>query len=149
MAARLARQRVLSVERPALFTFYLHEFALRIPVGGSDVMSEQLHHLLRLSVRPHIEIRVVPARVGAHPAMSGDFIIMEFAQISPVVYLEHDTSSLFLESRKQTRSYQQVLSGLAAVALDEAGSRRMISEIATELYSHGEGSDEHRSGVLA
>ncbi|MBV9140821.1 MAG: helix-turn-helix domain-containing protein [Pseudonocardiales bacterium] len=43
VTARLARQ--------FLFTFYLHESALRLPVGGPAVMSDQLHHLLRMSVR--------------------------------------------------------------------------------------------------
>ena len=34
VAARLARQSLFSRERPARFTFYLHEFVLRLPVGG-------------------------------------------------------------------------------------------------------------------
>ena len=34
VAARLARQSLFSQERPPRFTFYLHEHALRLPVGG-------------------------------------------------------------------------------------------------------------------
>jgi len=37
---------------------------LRLPVGDSMVMSEQLHHLLRMSVRPYLSLRVVPAADG-------------------------------------------------------------------------------------
>jgi transcriptional regulator with XRE-family HTH domain len=56
VAARLARQILFSRDRPARFTFYIHEFVLRLQVGGAAVMSDQLHHLLRMSVRwlPHI-----------------------------------------------------------------------------------------------
>lgn len=50
VAARLARQTLFTRDQPARFTFYIHEFVLRTPVGGSAVMSEQLHQLLRMSV---------------------------------------------------------------------------------------------------
>jgi hypothetical protein len=33
VAARLARQNLFSRERPPRFTYYLHEYALRLPVG--------------------------------------------------------------------------------------------------------------------
>ena len=62
VAARLARQSLFSREHPTRFTFYLHEFVLRTPVGGATVMSDQLHHLLRMSVRSYLTVRVVPAR---------------------------------------------------------------------------------------
>ena len=37
VAARLARQSLFTRERPARFTFYLHEYVLRLPVGGPVV----------------------------------------------------------------------------------------------------------------
>jgi transcriptional regulator with XRE-family HTH domain len=42
VAAKLGRQNLLS-RSDRLFTFYVHEFAFRLPVGGAGVMSEQLH----------------------------------------------------------------------------------------------------------
>jgi transcriptional regulator with XRE-family HTH domain len=73
VAARLARQSLFGRERPARFTFYLHEFALRLLVGGPAVLADQLHHLLRMSVRPCLTLRVVPAALGAYAAMTGAF----------------------------------------------------------------------------
>jgi Domain of unknown function (DUF5753) len=73
VAARLARQSLFSRERPAAFTFYLHESALRLPVGGPAVMAEQLHHLHRMSQRSYLSLRVVPIALGAHAAMTGAF----------------------------------------------------------------------------
>ncbi|MGH3865016.1 MAG: helix-turn-helix domain-containing protein [Pseudonocardiaceae bacterium] len=49
VSARLARQSLFSRDQPARFTFYVHEFALRLPVGGPAVMLDQLEHLLRMS----------------------------------------------------------------------------------------------------
>ena len=71
VAARLARQSLFSRDRPAAFTCYLHESVLRLPVGGSAVMSEQLAHLLRMSTRSCVTLRVVPFSLGAHAAMTG------------------------------------------------------------------------------
>ena len=101
VAARLARQNLFSRDRPAQFSFYLHESVLRTPVGGRAMMREQLHHLLRMSTRRYLAIRVVPIALGAHAAMAGAFRLMEFTAFKPVVYLESETSSLFLEKPEE------------------------------------------------
>jgi transcriptional regulator with XRE-family HTH domain len=80
VAARLARQSLFSRDRRARFTFSVHEFVLRTPVGGPAVMFDQLHHLLRMSMRSYITLRVVPASLGVHAAMAGSFTFMEFAE---------------------------------------------------------------------
>jgi hypothetical protein len=53
VVARLARQSLFTRQHRPHCTFYLHEFVLRLPVGGPEVMSEQLHTLLRLGVRSY------------------------------------------------------------------------------------------------
>ncbi|MGH3854418.1 MAG: helix-turn-helix domain-containing protein [Pseudonocardiaceae bacterium] len=142
VAARLARQSLFSRGEPPRFAFYLHEFALRLPVGGAAVMSEQLHHLLRLSMRPYLTLRVVPAALGAHAAITGAFTLMEFADFKPVVYLENETSCLFLETLEAIEAYQHILGVLAKTALGEGESREMIATLATELYADREDDDD-------
>ncbi|HSL09361.1 MAG TPA: helix-turn-helix transcriptional regulator, partial [Pseudonocardiaceae bacterium] len=104
VAARLARQSLFSRDRPARFTFYLHESALRLPVGGRAVMAEQLRHLQRMSTRSYLSLRVVPVALGAHAATTGAFRLMEFAEFKPVAYLESETSSLFLEKPEEIQA---------------------------------------------
>lgn len=135
VAARLARQSLFSRERPARFTFFLHESALHTPVGGPGVMSEQLHQLLRMSVRPYLTVRVVPVALGAHAGMAGSFRVMEFAEFKPVAYVESETSSLFLEKPVEISAYRKILAALAESALSEGQSRELIGSIATELYA--------------
>ena len=134
VAARLARQSLFSREHPASFTFFLHEHVLRTPVGGIEVMSEQLDHLRRRSMRPYIALRVVPTTVGAHAAMTGAFWLMDFADFRPVAYLESENSSLFLEKPDETAGYRKILTALAEVALTEGQSRDLIDATTTELY---------------
>ena len=129
VAARLARQRVFDGKRE--FTFYVHEQALRLPVGDSEVMSDQMHHLLRMSVRPYITLRVVPTAAGAHAGLAGSFELMTFPGNQPVVNVETENSSLFVEAKAPVDSFKRVLGSLAQVALDEEQSRGLITEIAT------------------
>ena len=142
MAARLARQSLFSRDRPPSFTFYLHEFVLRLPVGGPAVMADQLQHLERMSRRPYLTLRVVPAALGAHAATAGSFILMEFAEFKPVAYLESETSSVFLEKPVEIEAYQDILGALAGTALGEGESRQLIATLATELYADREDHDD-------
>jgi hypothetical protein len=141
-AARLARHSLFDRNYPPRFTFYVHEFVLRTPVGGPAVMFDQLDHLLRMSVRSNLTLRVVPARLGAYTAMAGAFTLMEFAEFKPVVYLESETASLFLEKPEEIAAYHRILAGLADVALDEGESRELIATLATELYADREDQDD-------
>ncbi|MGH3781716.1 MAG: helix-turn-helix domain-containing protein [Pseudonocardiaceae bacterium] len=135
VAARLGRQSLFGRERPARFTFFIHEFALRLPVGGPAVMFEQLAHLLRRATRPYLTLRVVPAALGGHAAAAGAFRLIEFAEFRPVTYLESETTSLFLEKPEEIAAYRRILGLLAGTALSEGESVELIATVATELYA--------------
>ena len=138
VAARLARQNLFSRERPARFTFYLHEFALRLPVGGPAVMAEQLDHLLRMLRRSYLTLRVVPTARGGHAGIAGPFMLLEFAEVKPVAYLDSETACLFLERPEEIAAYQRILGELAETALDEGQSTQLIAALTTGLYAGGE-----------
>ncbi|MGH3830151.1 MAG: DUF5753 domain-containing protein [Pseudonocardiaceae bacterium] len=142
VAARLARKILFSRERPAAFRFYLHEFVLRLVVGGPAVMVEQLDHLHWMSLRPYLTLRVVPAALGGHAATAGSFTLMEFPEFKPLVYLESETSSLFLERPEEITAYRSILGGLAKTALGEEESRQLIATLATELSAEREDHDD-------
>ncbi|MGH3867163.1 MAG: DUF397 domain-containing protein [Pseudonocardiaceae bacterium] len=141
VAARLARHSLFTQERPPRFTFYLHEAVLRLPIGGPAVMYDQLHHLLRMSARSCVTLRVVPSALGAHAGLSGPFTLMEFIEFRPVIFLDSETSSLFLERRDEASAYQRILAALAGTALDEGESRELIATLATECYADREDHD--------
>jgi hypothetical protein len=85
---------------------------------------------------------LIPAAVGGHAGMAGAFRLMEFAEFTPVVYLEGETSGVFLENDEPIKAYQRVLEGLATMALSEGQSRDLISDLAVELYPDGEDHDD-------
>jgi len=67
--------------------------------------------------------------------MVASFTLMRFASIKPIVYLESETSSLFLEAPIEVDAYRNILASLADTALDEGQSKELITQLATELYA--------------
>jgi transcriptional regulator with XRE-family HTH domain len=137
VAARLARKSLFSREYRPKFVFFLHEFVLRLPVGDREIMSEQLHDLLRMAVRSYISIRVIPTSYGAHAGTAGSCRLMEFSEFKPVVYREEETAGHFLEDRDEIAAYRNIFTSLANSALDEGQSRDLIARLAIDLYADG------------
>lgn len=138
VAARLGRRSLFAREYRPHFNFYLHEFVLHLPVGGPEVMSDQLHELLRLSVRSYITIRVIPTAYGAHAGTAGSCRLMEFTEFKPVVYREEETAGHFLEELDEIAAYRKIFTSLANCALSERQSKELIASLAVDLYADGE-----------
>ena len=70
--ARISRQVILDKRPQVDFRFFIHEFALRLPIGRGDrsVMFTQLSRLSERSTRRTSAIRIVPAACGGHAALS-------------------------------------------------------------------------------
>ena len=142
IAARKERQGIFDRPYPARFRFFIDEYALSRTGPGGETMSDQVHHLLRMAVRPYVEIRIIPDGVGFHPGQM-PFKLMDFMEFHPVVFIESQTSALFLERRETIASYRRVIGHLASVALDERLSREWLATLATELGAPREENDEY------
>jgi transcriptional regulator with XRE-family HTH domain len=131
--SRLQRQAVLrEVGAPPLVAI-LAEPALRNAVGGRHVLREQLRYLVEVAERPNVTLRVVAGSAGGHPGLLGSFLRLRFAERPTVVFLEHCTSSLFLEEHRDTAVYDQVIVALLSVAMSEENSVRLVAELAATL----------------
>jgi transcriptional regulator with XRE-family HTH domain len=106
--------------------FYLEEQALLRPVGGRAVMHDQLMHLLLAPA----EVRVVPTGAGGHAGVPGSFALLDAADGRSVVHLEGMVADVFLENPDHVAKYRAALRDVAAVALDVATSREVISGLA-------------------
>ncbi|WP_158888838.1 helix-turn-helix domain-containing protein [Amycolatopsis anabasis] len=135
VSARMARKSLFGRPSSPQFTFFIHEFALQLPVGGAEVMSEQLHYLLQMSVRPYISLRVIPVEAGVHAGIAGAFKLMEFEEFKPVVYLDSETASLFLEGSEEITAYRRVVKALVRKAPREEQSRELIATRAIKVTS--------------
>ena len=73
---RLDRKQILTQPNPPRVRAVIHETALRLPVGGTEVMHEQLTHLAELGELPNVEVQVQPIAEGAYPGMGFTFTLM-------------------------------------------------------------------------
>ena len=130
---RMRRQAILTRRTPPALHWILTELGLRQPIGGSKVMARQIRHLIELAERPNITINMIPAKVVEHPGLLGQFLIMDFAADSTVVYVEAKTTGLFLDDEDKVELYRLTVKKLTDLALDEQASVRLLRSIASDL----------------
>ena len=119
----MVRQAILVRQPPIQLTVVLDEAALRRPVGGVDIMRRQMIRLQELNDREEVDIRVLPLAVGAHPALTGPFAILDFpaeASLSPVVFCDGLTGGVLRSRPDEVAMYRICFSALGELAVDQA-----------------------------
>lgn len=126
---RRQRQLILDAATPPIFRLVLDEAAIRRPVGGPEVMREQLRRIVEVAARADVDVQVVPFAAGAHPGLQGSFVILGFAPGErDIVYVEGMAGDLYPERRIEW--YADVFSRLQAIALSPVDSVQFIRSAA-------------------
>ncbi len=133
LSHRVKRQEVLYRAEPVPYLAIIHEAALRMKFGGTRLMGAQLHHILEMSERECVSVRVLPFEAGIFPG-AGQTVV--FAQ-GPVhqldtVQLDTEHGSVFLGADAQLEKYRTIMERLGSVALKETESRDFIRAITDE-----------------
>lgn len=131
VAARLERQKVLSTPVNPTYTAILDEAALRRPYGGGEVMAQQIHWLIGRAQLPHIHIHVIPFRHGGYEN-PGPFLLLRFADESPMVYVEHLGVSGFIDAPADTQRFQDLTATLGRFALGPADTVNFLTRMAAD-----------------
>lgn len=109
----------------------IDEAALLRPVGGPEVMQEQITHLLRASSLPTVTVQIMPLVKGAHGGMRGPFTLLEFDPGDPTVaYVDSMAGNVLLEKHLQVRPYVQNFDRLRASAHDPQESAALLARLA-------------------
>ncbi|GLW34438.1 helix-turn-helix domain-containing protein [Actinoplanes regularis] len=141
VAVRLERQSLLnrSRPRPPRLDVIIDEGVLRRCVPDTLGMQKQLAHLVNVSTRPDISVRVVPFAAGPHQASSsGQFTVLEFPAVgtaSPeptIIYCENLTGALYLDKLAEVETYENIWAALEAAALSQSDSDDLIGTIIKE-----------------
>jgi transcriptional regulator with XRE-family HTH domain len=135
---RMRRSEILAKLNPPKCMYFIHENALRMPIGGPRVMNEQLLHLLLIGNQPECAIRVVPISGGARGLAAGSFQIFGYKEDPPMVCVQHETTSEFLETDAEVARYQSILKRVATVALDGPESREFLADLASSYERQGD-----------
>ena len=109
----------------------LDEAVLRRPVGGPDVMREQLAHLAHAAQRPNIAIQVIPFGAGAHEGLRGGaFIVADFDGAATMAYQDAASSGQIIEDAADVEALALSWDTLRLDALPRAASTSLITSVA-------------------
>ncbi|WP_406288178.1 helix-turn-helix domain-containing protein [Embleya sp. NBC_00896] len=131
---RMQRQSILYRDKPPRLWVVLDEAALRRPIGGRDVMRDQVRHLIEMAALPNVTIQIMPFRFGAHAAEGGPFLLLRFPEsdLPDVVYLEQLTSALYLDKRDEVDAYTEVMDRLSVDGMPPDKSVDLLQRILKE-----------------
>lgn len=134
VATRLERQRILDREDPLPPTLQIviEESVLIRPVGGPQVMADQIEHLISMCDRPNIRVQVIP--MGAYPAATGSFALATMPNES-VAYLDTAARGLVTHGKEDIATVELEFGLILAEALPQRASLDMMREQAEKWRS--------------
>jgi len=141
VAVRLERQSLLrrASPHPPRLDVIVDEGVLHRAIADTLGMQKQLAHLVNISQRPGVSVRVVPFGAGPHRASSaGSFTILDFptpgaaAPEPTTIYCENLTGALYLDKPREVETYCGIWSELEQVALGRHASDDLIGAIIKE-----------------
>ncbi|MFH8611210.1 helix-turn-helix domain-containing protein [Streptomyces sp. NPDC018029] len=135
VALRMERQSLLAREDAPRLWVVMDETALRRPVGGADVMREQIDRLLEAAELPHVTLQVATFAAGPHPGTYGPFVLFRFAmaELPDMVYSEYLTGAVYLDARKEVATHLEVMDRMAAQAATAQRTKEILRDLRKEL----------------
>jgi DNA-binding XRE family transcriptional regulator len=128
LAERVARKRaLLDRPEPPFIWVLMDESVLARPVGGPEVMRDQLRHLRELADRPNMIIRIVPTSAGAHLGFDGPIRIISL-DTRDVAYSGAQNGGRLIEDPVEVKQLAVKFDRIAAKAASEDGSCVLIEE---------------------
>jgi transcriptional regulator with XRE-family HTH domain len=128
---RLSRQDILGRPGAPQLWAVVDEGALRRPIGGSEVMREQIEHLIKMTDHPAVTLQILPFGVGGHSGGGGPFTILRFAEpdLRDVIYIEQLTNAIYLDKPAEVDRYLEVMEQLCLQAEPAANTAKQLRQI--------------------
>ncbi|MBP0458062.1 helix-turn-helix domain-containing protein [Streptomyces montanisoli] len=130
--ARLSRQVIFERKPLPMLSFIIEEVVLRRPLGGRQVMKEQLEHLLDAGRLRNVTIQVMPTDVEVHAGMSGDLRLLTLDDGATVGYCEGQLPTPVSSVPKRVRVLELRYGMLRAQALTPRESLAFIEKVVGE-----------------
>ncbi|MFI6877028.1 Scr1 family TA system antitoxin-like transcriptional regulator [Streptomyces sp. NPDC050400] len=128
VAARLARQEVISRRPMPTISFVIEESSLRRPIGGPAVLRGQLERLLLCGQSRNVEIQVMPTSRHEHAGLGGPFTLIETEEGRRVAYVEVNEHSRLYAERPAVRGFEERYGILRAQGLTPTESLSFVEK---------------------
>ncbi|GAA0525871.1 transcriptional regulator [Saccharopolyspora subtropica] len=132
---RMQRQKLLHQPKGPRLWAVIDESVLHRPIGGVEVLREQIEHLLDVTALPTVTLQILPFELGRSGA-EGAFTILRFAEpeIPDIVYLEHLCGALYLDKPDEVEVYSKVSHRLAVDAQTPEETRKTLKAALTRSW---------------
>lgn len=88
VAARMARQEIITRAQPPMLNFVLEEVILHRPLGGEACLRRQLEHLLEIGRLRHVTVQVMPTDRRDHAGLGGPMELIKLREGGAVGHTE-------------------------------------------------------------
>ena len=130
---RMRRKELFHRSPPLQLTVVMEEATIRRPVGGPEVMRDQLDYLLQMQKEENIHIQVLPFSLGAHIGLDGSISLLTFEDEPSVGYSESTTGNTYLRKPREISRCKLILQRLQEMALSTTDTNDLIAEAMKEL----------------
>jgi hypothetical protein len=131
----MERQNILRGDDPPLLWFVIDEGALHRQIGSEKIMRDQMFALAELSLRPNINVQVVPYSAGGHYALLGAFNIVESEDGAHVGYLETALDGYIVESPPVVAQLMVAFDTVRSETLSRSASRDFIRQCTEDSWT--------------
>jgi transcriptional regulator with XRE-family HTH domain len=129
VAARLARQEILSRRPMPTISFVIEETLLRRPLGGRGVLRGQLEQILLHGQLRNVEVQIMPTAHEEHAALGGPFTLIETREGRRMAYVEAHKDSRLHTERTSVREFEEQYGVLRAQGLTPRESLAFIEKL--------------------
>ncbi|MFJ3928689.1 helix-turn-helix domain-containing protein [Streptomyces sp. NPDC090029] len=136
VVTRIERSKVLADPVTPVVWALLDELVLRRPVGGREVMAEQVRHIVQLVESRRVRVHLLPLSLGVHPLMQGMLTLMWFEDQPPTAYSEGVSIGKLHDSPSVVQRLQSVYDLALGDALPSQESLALMRAIAREHEGH-------------
>lgn len=113
--------------------FVIDQGCLLRRVGGTDVMADQLGHLIEVAKSRRMTIQVIPFEIGAHASIMGGFAVLGFDEMPPVAFVELLAGDLYADGPDSER-YTKHFDKLREAALAEPLAMTLVEKIRKDVH---------------
>jgi hypothetical protein len=114
----------------------MDETVLRWPVGGAEVMRQQVDHLIEVGRLPNVTLQIMPFTAGPHPAMrAGAYDLFRFRapELPDIVYLGGLVGAVYLDTPADVLVSRAARPRLGAPAVPARGTEELLGALRKEL----------------
>lgn len=133
VAARMERQHLIRERPNTSFSFVMEECIVQRPLGGDEVLRDQLNHILDLARLRNVSVQVMPTRTVSHGGLDGPLALLEMPEGRCLAYAEGQESGRLIAEPKQAAVLHRRYATLRAQALTPHDSVGLLERIRGEL----------------